>query len=244
MAQQHCVTITQNTYALAPFQHSTSDSDRAKVKAYRSRTSYNIWLQIHALRVVFHMKKQNTKTQTVRIIGGRWRGRKISFPEINDLRPTLGRTRETLFNWLRPEIDGTRCLDLFAGSGALGIEALSQGAGEVLLVENEPTIFRALEKSVTDLGEPTCRAIKANGLAYLTALHGPFDIIFLDPPYTQPELLGTCLELIAQRKLAKNYIYVESNQGELIEELCSINGFEIDRRTSSGSTFSALVAGK
>ena len=190
------------------------------------------------------MKKPSTKTQSVRIIGGRWRGRKILFPEINDLRPTLGRTRETLFNWLRPEISGTRCLDLFAGSGALGIEALSQGAGEVVLVENEPSIFRALEKSVTDLGEPTCQTIRANGVTYLTAVTEPFHIIFLDPPYAQPEVLGACLKLIAERKLAKNYIYVESNQSELIEEICSINGFKIDRRTSSASTFSALVANR
>jgi 16S rRNA (guanine966-N2)-methyltransferase len=95
------------------------------------------------------MKKQTTKSQSVRLIGGRWRGRKITFPEINDLRPTLGRTRETLFNWLRPEIAGTTCLDLFAGSGALGIEALSQGAGKVVLVESDATIFRSLEKNIS-----------------------------------------------------------------------------------------------
>ena len=117
------------------------------------------------------MKKQTTKSQSVRLIGGRWRGRKITFPEINDLRPTLGRTRETLFNWLRPEIAGTTCLDLFAGSGALGIEALSQGAGKVVLVESDATIFRSLEENISELGDPTCQVIKTNALAYLSALN-------------------------------------------------------------------------
>ena len=100
------------------------------------------------------MKKQTTKSQSVRLIGGRWRGRKITFPEINDLRPTLGRTRETLFNWLRPEIAGTTCLDLFAGSGALGIEALSQGAGKVVLVESDATIFAHWKKISPSLATP------------------------------------------------------------------------------------------
>lgn len=190
------------------------------------------------------MKKQNTKSQSVRLIGGRWRGRKITFPETKDLRPTLGRTRETLFNWLRPEIAGARCLDLFAGSGALGIEALSQGAGEVVLVESEPTIFRTLEKNVCDLDEPRCQVIKANALTYLDTLSAPFDIIFLDPPYAQPELLGNCLELITRRKLAGKYIYIESNQVELIEELSKAFGFAIERATSGGSTFSALIVSK
>jgi 16S rRNA (guanine966-N2)-methyltransferase len=187
------------------------------------------------------MKKQTTKSQSVRLIGGRWRGRKITFPEINDLRPTLGRTRETLFNWLRPEIAGTTCLDLFAGSGALGIEALSQGAGKVVLVENDATIFRSLEKNISELGDPTCQVIKTNALAYLSALNESFDIIFLDPPYAQPELLGACLELIARQKLVKKYVYLESNQAQLIEEICAAHGFELDRTTSGGNTFSALA---
>ena len=190
------------------------------------------------------MKKQTTKSQSVRLIGGRWRGRKITFPEINDLRPTLGKTRETLFNWLRAEIAGTKCLDLCAGSGALGIEALSQGAGEVVLVESERTIFRMLEKNVSALGEPTCQVIMTNALAYLSALSEPFDIIFLDPPYAKPELLGNCLELIARQKLVSKYVYLESNQAELIEEISSAHGFEIDRKTSGGSTFSALIVSK
>ena len=190
------------------------------------------------------MKQRTTKSQSVRLIGGRWRGRKITFPEIKDLRPTVGRTRETLFNWLRPEIDGARCLDLFAGSGALGIEALSQGAGEVVLIEREPTIFRTLEKNVFDLDEPLCQVIEANTLDYLGALSAPFDIIFLDPPYAQPELLSHCLEIIAQKKLVGKYIYIESNQAELIEELSNTYGFAIERSTSGGTTFSALVVSK
>ena len=190
------------------------------------------------------MKKQSTKTQTVRLIGGKWRGPKIAFPEIDDLRPTLGRTRETLFNWLRPEIEGTKCLDLCAGSGALGIEALSQGASEVILVESEPTIFSSLEKNVADLGEPSCQAIKANALNYLNGLNTPFDIIFLDPPYTQPDLLAACVRIIVQHRLATKYIYLESNKQQLIEEISHSNDLEINRKTSSGNTFSALVAHK
>jgi 16S rRNA (guanine966-N2)-methyltransferase len=190
------------------------------------------------------MKKQSTKTQTIRIIGGKWRGRKISFPEVGDLRPTLGRTRETLFNWLRPEIHTTRCLDLFAGSGSLGIEALSQGAREVTMVENEAAAFRSLEQNTSALETSCALVVKTDALAYLKALEESFDIIFLDPPYNQPKLLEACIEVIAQRKLAQKYVYVESDRAEIIEELAQKNGFNIDKRTSGGNTFSVLLVEK
>jgi 16S rRNA (guanine966-N2)-methyltransferase len=124
-----------------------------------------------------------------------------------------------LFNWLRPEIHTTRCLDLFAGSGSLGIEALSQGAREVTMVENEAAAFRSLEQNTSALETSCGLVVKTDALAYLKALEESFDIIFLDPPYNQPKLLEACIEVIAQRKLAQKYVYVESDRAEIIEEL-------------------------
>ncbi len=120
------------------------------------------------------MARQKSSSAQVRIIGGQWRGRKLSFRGGSDLRPTLGRTRETLFNWLRPHIAGTRCLDLFAGSGALGFEALSQGADYVVLVERNPATVQSLQTSIATLDiAARCSVIKSNATAYLQGLAEP-----------------------------------------------------------------------
>ncbi len=122
----------------------------------------------------------------VRIIGGEWRGRKLHFPPSTGLRPTPDRVRETLFNWLQFELAGTRCLDLFAGSGALGFEALSRGAGEVVFVERDTVSARAIRDMLARLRCDRGRVEQADALTWLE--HGPsaskpFDVVFLDPPY-------------------------------------------------------------
>jgi 16S rRNA (guanine966-N2)-methyltransferase len=121
----------------------------------------------------------------LRIIGGSWRGRTWRFPE-GDIRPTPDRVRETVFNWLAPHITGTRCLDLFAGSGALGLEALSRGAARAVFVEQSAAAVRELRKTVAQWGgEPAAGAqihlTEAN--AFLAGRHEPFDVVFLDPPF-------------------------------------------------------------
>lgn len=119
----------------------------------------------------------------VRIIGGRWRGRKIRFPDGTGIRPSPDRVRETLFNWLAPAIRGARCLDLFAGSGVLGIEALSRGAASAVLVDRDRIVVRHLQDVTRKLEAGGASVIAADALAWLDAAKGPFDIVFLDPPF-------------------------------------------------------------
>ncbi len=121
---------------------------------------------------------------SVRIIGGSWRGRRIAFPDIPGLRPTPDRVRETLFNWLQSGVAGARCLDLFAGSGALGLEALSRGAKELVFVEQSVAASHALQEQLTRLGGQTrARVVEMGASRYLRSPPQPFDIVFLDPPY-------------------------------------------------------------
>ena len=121
----------------------------------------------------------------IRIIGGTHRGRRLAFPDAAGLRPTPDRVRETLFNWLMPPLPGARCLDLFAGSGALGLEAVSRGAREVVLMDANPVVVKSLQENLRLLGETErARVIRSDALAFLRKeTDAPFDIVFLDPPY-------------------------------------------------------------
>lgn len=136
----------------------------------------------------------------VRIIGGSLRGRKLSFADLPGLRPTGDRVRETLFNWLQPLIEGARCLDLFAGSGALGIEAVSRGAAEVVLVDNAPAVIRQLEKNRSAFNLDRLTVVRADALQFLDRAPSPFDLVFLDPPFH-----GDLLQPLCQR-LAKGWL--------------------------------------
>ena len=132
----------------------------------------------------------------IRIIGGAWRGRKLHFPKVPGLRPTPDRVRETLFNWLQFEIAGKRCLDLFAGSGALGLEALSRGAHEVVFVERDPQAVGYLREMLATLKCDRGRAEPRDAFAFLA--HGaahPFDVVFVDPPYDEHWLSSVCTAL-------------------------------------------------
>jgi len=152
-----------------------------------------------------------TSNNEVRIIGGKWRGRKLVFPKHQDLRPTLGRVRETLFNWLRADITDSRCLDLFAGSGALGFEAASRGAAAVTLVDNDRTVCRTLRDHVQRLdADLQVRVVCAPATVFLHREAGPWDLIFLDPPFRQG-VLGETLDAIAASGAlaAEGLIYVE-----------------------------------
>lgn len=121
----------------------------------------------------------------VRIVGGHWRGTRLPVADAEGLRPTPDRVRETLFNWLQPVLPGARVLDLFAGSGALGLEALSRGAREALLVERDPGLAEQLRRAVERLDAgASATVLQADALALLRApLHGRFDVVFLDPPF-------------------------------------------------------------
>lgn len=126
---------------------------------------------------------------SVRIIAGAWRGRRISFPDLPGLRPTPDRVRETLFNWLQHAVAGARCLDLFAGSGALGLEALSRGAKELVFVEQAVAASRALQEQLIRLGgERRSQVVEMGATRYLRNPPQPFDIVFLDPPFGRDAL--------------------------------------------------------
>lgn len=154
----------------------------------------------------------NKARNQIRIIGGQWRGRKLSFPEIAGLRPTPDRVRETLFNWLAPVMAGARCLDLFAGSGALGLEALSRGASQVVLVDNHSAAVKQLRANLALLRCTAAEAVKAEALEYLSGPASPFDIVFLDPPY-QADLLPACIERLEQDEWLTSHawIYLEAS---------------------------------
>ena len=126
----------------------------------------------------------------VRIISGLWKGRKLRFSAAKDLRPSLGRVRETLFNWLVADIEGAHCLDLFAGSGALGFEALSRGAASVVLVEKDRRIAQSLRENRQLLGADNASVVNAPAERFLRQPPAePWDIVFFDPPFSDPDAL-------------------------------------------------------
>ena len=147
----------------------------------------------------------------LRIIGGDWRSRKLRFPEAGGVRPTPARTRETLFNWLTHHLPGSRCLDLFAGSGALGLEALSRGAGPTTFVDHTPALAQALRSNLrllkSENGEVACQAVDTY-LAQPPAK--PVDILFMDPPFRQG-WLENLFPMIADKGWVKpgGWIYAE-----------------------------------
>lgn len=172
----------------------------------------------------------------VRIVGGQWRGRKLSFPDLPGLRPTPDRVRETLFNWLAPVIAGCRCLDLFAGSGALGFEAASRGAAEVVLVERDPQIAKALREQAQLLHAETVEIMQADALQYLHGTLRGFDILLLDPPFGQG-LLESSLAALALGQLASvSWIYLEAERTLSSEQLTAMlpQGFELFRSKATG----------
>lgn len=149
----------------------------------------------------------------IRIIGGQWRGRKVKVPELTDLRPTPDRVRETLFNWLQPIIVGTHCLDLFAGSGALGFEALSRGASHVVMVDHEPKIIDLLRQQLKIFGATNAEVYQAEVPKQLRRPNKPFDLVFLDPPFKEDLLLPCCAFLEEMGFLAdKAHLYLEAKE--------------------------------
>jgi 16S rRNA (guanine966-N2)-methyltransferase len=149
----------------------------------------------------------------LRIIGGRHRGRRLRFPPGVNIRPTPDRVRETLFNWLQPRIVGARVLDLFAGSGALGLEALSRGAAQVTFIEKDRRAAAAIEALLHDWQETGASVVCSDAMTWL-ADPGPtasFDVVFLDPPY-DANLLGAAAAALARPTLlaTEARIYVET----------------------------------
>lgn len=148
----------------------------------------------------------------VRIIGGKWRGKQLAVPSLPGLRPTPDRVRETVFNWLQSHVAEANCLDLFTGTGAFGLEALSRGASSVTMVDSSEHVVRALSQHVASLKAHDCVMLyKANLPEGLRAPTKPFDIVFIDPPYDSDLLFSTCRALEKSGFLAdSSLIYLEA----------------------------------
>ena len=155
----------------------------------------------------------------LRIIGGEWRSRQLPIIELDGLRPTTDRVRETVFNWLSFEIPGARCLDLFSGSGALGLEALSRGAKECTFVELNRSVAQQIERNLSTLQASNGTVHNTDALSFLQANPAPFDVIFLDPPFRKG-LLEQVLPKLDERWLAANaYIYIERESEAQLSQL-------------------------
>lgn len=160
-------------------------------------------------------KSQQSATKgTFRLIAGEWRGRKFEFPAVEGLRPTPDRVRETLFNWLNQDVENSRCLDLFCGSGALGLEALSRGASSCTFIDADRKTTSAIFNHLQMLNDQRGKCIHQNlpsGLQQVSQQR--FELIFIDPPYVKDELLTSCLQLLLENNClqAGSHIYIENS---------------------------------
>ena len=174
----------------------------------------------------------------VRIIGGQWRSRKLSFPVLDGLRPTPDRVRETLFNWLQSTIPGARCLDLFSGSGALGFEALSRGADHCTFIDIAPASCQALRDNLKKLECDSAEVLQRDAKQWLRqlpdAVEGTntlqFDVIFIDPPFNK-DLCEQICQLMVEKKIIseRGFIYIETER-----RAPRVNHWPLHREKTSG----------
>lgn len=188
------------------------------------------------------MRALKSGANQVRIVGGEHRGRKLNFVPARGLRPTADRVRETLFNWLRADIPGARCLDLFAGSGALGFEALSRGAAEVVLVEQARSVADRLRQNLALLGGgDRATVVQSDARRFLRAGPGggcdrPFDIVFLDPPFAAG-LLRESLALLEERSClsAAACLYLEQDAAHPWPQVPGVWGLDREGRAGQAA---------
>lgn len=194
------------------------------------------------------MKKNHASSATsrptgeVRIIAGLWRGRKLPVLNAEGLRPTTDRVKETLFNWLMQDVAQARCLDCFAGSGSLGLEALSRQAQSVLFLEKLPAAATQLQKNLQSLKTENGKVVQTDSLAYL-AQHNPFepfDIVFVDPPFQQNFVPQVIAQLAQNGWLALNaLLYVETEKTHAPLQLPS--GWTLLKEKTAGQVVSRLI---
>jgi len=174
----------------------------------------------------------------VRIIAGEYRGRRIPVAQKADLRPTPDRVRETLFNWLGQDLSGRACLDLFAGSGALGFEALSRGAASAVMVENNSDALRALRENADKLGARNLTVVRGDALEFARDSRGRFDVVFVDPPY-RLRLQTAALALVRRLLSERGRAYVESASA-----FEAPPGWSVLKSARAGSVHFHLLTGK
>ena len=171
----------------------------------------------------------------MRIIGGQWRSRIVRFPDVPSLRPTPDRLRETLFNWLGQDLTGKVCLDLFAGSGALGFEAASRGARQVVMIEHDAAVYRALLATQTALAAGQVEMHRADAFSFLKTDARRYDVVFLDPPF-RLGWLPRLLPLLPVRLGPEARVYLETERPVVMVE-----GFEVLKRTRTGQVHGVLL---
>lgn len=168
----------------------------------------------------------------VRIIGGEWRGRNLSFPDVQGLRPTPARVRETVFNWLQSDILASCCLDLYAGSGALGIEAASRGAKRVIQVDNNAQVCRQLKQNVDMLLADQVKIVQQDVFRYLADSSERFDLVFLDPPFAKGYAAQAANWLEDKQWLARHArIYMEVEKRLILSGL-PVNWQKVKNKTA------------
>ncbi len=179
------------------------------------------------------MRRNSAGPGRLRIIGGEWRRRQLPVVDQPGLRPTPDRVRETLFNWLQTVIPGARCLDLFAGSGALGFEAASRGAAEVTLVENQVAACRVLADNIRTLNTDKIHLVQRDAMEWLTHCPQTYDVVFVDPPYASGLLGEACGRLERNGCLAEGArIYLELSGDRPLPELPA--NWQIKRSKKAG----------
>jgi len=174
-----------------------------------------------------------TMPGAVRIIAGQWRGRKLPVPDVDGLRPTPNRIRETLFNWLQAYVEGASCLDVSAGTGSLCFEALSRGAKSAVMVEASHKAVSRLRENLAMLDCANAKVIESSALAYLQGQVSAFDIIFLDPPF-KSDLVNQCFALINERGWLNpgGLLYIEAPAKKKLPDLPE--NWSLHRSKSSG----------
>jgi 16S rRNA (guanine966-N2)-methyltransferase len=173
-----------------------------------------------------------------RIIAGQWRRRKLHFPPLPGIRPSPDRVRETLFNWLSERIDGAFCLDLFAGSGALGLEGLSRRAGGVIFVDKEKAAVDAIRGHLELLKAEGGTVVQADALAWLAGTPRPFELVFLDPPFDTDLVPEVCTRLGGGWLKPGAWVYVE-HAAERVPELPA--GWQVLKESRAGRVGFRLV---
>ncbi len=181
------------------------------------------------------------QAHSIRIIGGDWKRTPLPVIDLDGLRPTPDRVRETLFNWLGQQLDGQRCLDLFAGSGALGFEAASRGAARVLMVERNARAAAQLRANQAKLSARAIEIAEADALRLAASLApGSFDVVFIDPPFGE-DLLGRSLELAAPLVSADGFLYVESGESLDAAAHAALEGWSVVRQGKAGAVYFHLL---
>lgn len=187
------------------------------------------------------MAKTKHPTSQLRIIGGKWRSRKITFYDFPEIRPTPNRVRETLFNWLAPVIESATCLDAFAGSGALGFEALSRGAKWVVMIDQSKKITEMLKENAAKLEAENLEIFTGNFFDIIADKKlPPFDIIFLDPPFRQ-SLIKKAAAILINNNLLKNDAYVYMETEKELQPLPIPDDWEIVRNKNAGQVNYYLI---